>query len=80
MKRKPCTPSEIVESLNRAEQMRQSGRSITLVCRELGISRPTYNRWKQEYRPDAQPGRRVGTLCPGTATASPAVAGACRKW
>ncbi len=59
MKQNQRTPAEIAESLNRAERLRQTGRPITLVCRELGISRPTYYRWKREF----------GGMTPGRAEA-----------
>ncbi|REJ90430.1 MAG: IS3 family transposase [Planctomycetota bacterium] len=49
MKPKRQSPSQIVESLNRAERMRNDGQSIASICQELGISRPTYYRWKRDY-------------------------------
>jgi transposase-like protein len=49
MKRKRHSPEQIIAKLREAEAMLAGGRSIGQVVQHLGVSEPTYHRWKQEY-------------------------------
>jgi putative transposase len=45
MKRSKFTESQIVAAINKQE----SGVSVKEICRELGISEPTFYKWKARY-------------------------------
>jgi len=49
MKRKRHTPEEIVKKLREAAGMQAAGKGVEDVCRALGVSAATYQRWKSEY-------------------------------
>ena len=49
MKRKRHTPEDIIKKLREASTLLAGGQSVEAVCRQLGVSPPTYHRWKQEY-------------------------------
>jgi putative transposase len=49
MKRKRHKPEEIVRKLREAEALLSAGKSVDMACREIGVSAPTYHRWKAEY-------------------------------
>jgi transposase-like protein len=49
MKKKRHKPEEIVRKLREAEALLAGGKSIEAVSREIGVSVPTYHRWKAEY-------------------------------
>ncbi len=49
MKRKRHTPEEIIKKLREAATLLSSGQSLEEVCKKLGVSAPTYHRWRQEY-------------------------------
>ncbi len=45
MKRKRFSVEQIAFALRQAE----SGTPVVEVCREMGVSEPTFNRWKKKY-------------------------------
>jgi putative transposase len=45
MKRSRFTDSQIMDALKRVE----AGLSVTELCRELGISMPTFYKWRPKY-------------------------------
>jgi len=49
MKTKQHTPAQIVKMLRDAERQLAAGQTVADVCKQLGISEPTYYRWKKEY-------------------------------
>ena len=49
MGRKRPTPEQIITALREAEVGLARGKSVKLMSRELGITEPTYYRWRREY-------------------------------
>jgi transposase-like protein len=49
MKRKRHTPEEIIKKLREADGLLAGGKSVEEACRALGVSAPTYHRWKSHY-------------------------------
>jgi transposase-like protein len=49
MRRKRHSAEEIVNKLREAEVGLAEGRSITEVCKQIGVSEQTYYRWRREY-------------------------------
>jgi transposase-like protein len=49
MKRTRHRPEQIVTKLRDADGMLAAGRTIGEVCQALGISEPTFQRWRQQY-------------------------------
>ena len=49
MKKKKHSPEKIVRKLRKADQLRADGQTVAQVIVELGISQPTYNRWRNKY-------------------------------
>ena len=49
MGRKVHSSEDIIRKLRQAEVMLHGGRSISDVCRELGVSDATYYKWRKEY-------------------------------
>jgi putative transposase len=45
MKKSRFTESQIIAALNKQKQ----GLSVSEICRELGISQPTFYQWKSKY-------------------------------
>ena len=43
------TPEQIIRKLRMAEVKLSEGVSVDAVCRELGITKQTYYRWRREY-------------------------------
>ena len=43
------SPEQIVRKLRKADQLRADGKTVAEVIAELGISQPTYNRWRNRY-------------------------------
>ena len=50
MKRTRHTPEQIIRKLREAERLLASGKDVEEVCRSLGISVQTYQRWKAQYQ------------------------------
>ena len=49
MKRKRHTPEQIIAKLREADAMLGAGRTIGQVVQHLGVSEPTYHRWRNQY-------------------------------
>ena len=49
MKRKRHTPEQIVKHLREAERMLGEGKTVTQVCKRIGVTEVTYYRWRREY-------------------------------
>ena len=49
MKRKRHKPEEIVKKLREAASLLAGGAGVEDVCKKLGVSPPTYFRWKEQY-------------------------------
>jgi len=49
MSRKRHSAEEIVGKLRQADVELGRGKSVTEVCRLLGVTEPTYYRWRKEY-------------------------------
>ena len=49
MKVKKYTETQIVNKLREAEKLKSEGKSIPEIIKELGISQPTYYKWKNQY-------------------------------
>jgi transposase-like protein len=49
MKRKRHTPEQIVKHLRDAARMLGEGKTVTQVCKRIGVTEVTYYRWKKEY-------------------------------
>ncbi len=49
MKRKRHTPEQIIAKLRQAETERANGAPVAQVCKKLGVSEQTYQRWRQSY-------------------------------
>ena len=49
MKRKRHTPEQIIAKLRQAETERANGSTVAQVCKKLGVSEQTYQRWRQMY-------------------------------
>jgi transposase-like protein len=49
MARKRHSAEEIVNKLRQAEVELGKGKTIAEVCRQLGVSEPTYYLWRREY-------------------------------
>lgn len=47
--KKGYTSEAIIRNLRRVEVMLHEGKSISEVCRSLGISDSTYYKWRKEY-------------------------------
>ncbi len=49
MKRKRHTPEQIINKLREADAMLGAGRTIGQIVQHLGISEPTFHRWRNQY-------------------------------
>ena len=49
MKRKRHTAEEIIKKLREAATLLAAGKSVEEVSRQIGVSAPTYHRWKEQY-------------------------------
>ncbi len=47
--KKHHTPESIIRKLRQAEVMMHEGKTISEVCRSLGIADATYYKWRKEY-------------------------------
>jgi transposase-like protein len=49
MKRKRHSSEQIISKLREAEVLLQQGQAVPQVCRQLGVTVQTYDRWRKEY-------------------------------
>lgn len=49
MGRKRYSPEQIIRHLRQAEVLSSQGRSVSEICRDIGITENTYYRWPKEY-------------------------------
>jgi|TARA_B100000809_G_C15088346_1_gene512255 putative transposase len=49
MKQKRHTVDQIIAKLRRADVLLGKGTRVPVVCKELGITKQTYYRWRQKY-------------------------------
>jgi transposase-like protein len=49
MPRKRFTSEQIIGKLREAEVALAKGRSMPLVCKQIGVTEQTYYRWRKEY-------------------------------
>jgi len=49
MKGKRHTPDQIIAKLREADAMLSTGATIGQVCQKLGVSEPTFHRWRNQY-------------------------------
>lgn len=49
MKRTRHTPEQIVTKLREADAMLAAGKSVAQVVQALGVSEPTFSRWRSQY-------------------------------
>lgn len=49
MKRTRHTPEQIVTKLREADAMLAAGRTVAQVVQALGVSEPTFARWRSQY-------------------------------
>lgn len=47
--KKHHTPESIIRKLRQAEVMIHEGKTLSEVCRSLGIAEATYYKWRKEY-------------------------------
>ena len=43
------SPEQVVRKLTTADRLLTEGKDIAAVCRELGVSEPTYHRWRNQF-------------------------------
>jgi len=47
--RKRHSPEEVVRKLTTADRLLAEGKDVAAVCRALGVSEPTYHRWRNQF-------------------------------
>ncbi len=47
--RKRHSPEQVVRKLTTADRLLAEGKDVAAVCRELGASKPTYHRWRNQF-------------------------------
>ncbi len=50
MGRRRYSPEQIIRDLRQAEVLSSQGRSVSEICRDIGVTENTYYRWRKEYR------------------------------
>jgi transposase-like protein len=48
-KKQRHTPDQIISKLREAEVKLAKGAAVGQVCKDLGVTEPTYYRWRKEY-------------------------------
>ena len=46
---KKHTPEQVIRKLREAEAELANGASVAHVCQKLGVSEPTFHRWRNQY-------------------------------
>ena len=54
MKRKRHNPEQIIKKLREADAMLAAGKTIGQVCQVLEVSEPTFHRWRNGHRREAE--------------------------
>ena len=49
MGRKRYSSEQVIRQLRQAEVLSSQGRSVSEICRDIGITENTYYRWRKEY-------------------------------
>lgn len=49
MAKKRRTAEQIIRMLKQAEVLAGQGKTVEVICRELGVSDATYYKWRKEY-------------------------------
>ena len=49
MKQRRHTPEQVIRKLREGDRLLAEGKSIAEVCKALGVSEPTYHRWRNQY-------------------------------
>jgi putative transposase len=49
VKQRRHTPEQVIRKLREGDRMLAEGSSIAEVCKALGVSEPTYHRWRNQY-------------------------------
>jgi transposase-like protein len=49
MGRKRYSPGQLIRVLRQAEVLSSQGRSVSEICREIGVTENTYYRWRKQY-------------------------------
>lgn len=47
--RKRHSPEQVVRKLTSADRLLVEGKDVAAVCREVGVSEPTYHRWRNQF-------------------------------
>jgi putative transposase len=47
--RKRHSPEQVLWKLTTADRLLVEGKDVAAVCRELGVSEPTYHRWRNQF-------------------------------
>jgi transposase-like protein len=48
-KKQRHTPEQVISKLREAEVKTARGMAVAQVCKDLGVTEPTYYRWRKEY-------------------------------
>ena len=49
MKKSRHAPEQIIGKLREAEVVLATGGTVTVACKQIGVTEPTYYRWRKEY-------------------------------
>jgi len=49
MSRQRRSPEQIIRLLKQADILASQGKTVELICREIGVSDATYYKWRKEY-------------------------------
>jgi transposase-like protein len=49
VKQRRHTPEQVIRKLREGDRLLGEGKSISEVCKALGVSEPTYHRWRNQY-------------------------------
>ena len=49
MARQRRSPEQIIRLLKQADVLASQGKTVEMICREIGVSDATYYKWRKEY-------------------------------
>jgi transposase-like protein len=49
VKQRRHTPEQVIRKLREGDRLLGEGKSIAEVCKALGVSEPTYHRWRNQF-------------------------------